>query len=97
MKKDKLKFITHKEHLDKMFKKPEFKKIYDSLEPERTIITSLIEARKKQQITQREFVSRIGIAQSALARFESGSVNPTISFVNKVAKGLGYRLTIEKI
>ncbi len=59
------------------------------------IIEALIQARIEKKLTQREFAKRIGLAQSALARFESGRTNPTLSFLKKVTVGLGLKLRVE--
>ncbi len=75
-------------------KNPEFKKAYDDLGPYFEILEALIDARYERKITQREFAKRIGIAQSALARFESGKTNPTLSFLTKLTKGLGLKLVV---
>ena len=76
-------------------KDPEFKKAYDDLEFEFEIIKALIRARAQKRITQRELARKIGVAQSALARFESGRINPTLSFLKKVTQGLGLKLTVK--
>ena len=41
------------------------------------------------------FSKRIKIAQSSLARFESGRGNPTLSFLQKITKGLNLTLTVK--
>ena len=74
---------------------PETKKAYDDLEFEFQIITALIKARAKKNLTQEQLANKIGIAQSALARFESGRTNPTLSFLKKVTFGLGLKLTVK--
>ena len=74
---------------------PEYKKAYDNLEFEFIIIKALIRARARKQLTQRELAQKIGVAQSALARFESGRINPTLSFLKKVTQGLGLKLTVK--
>lgn len=90
----KLKFITHQEVMKRDLKDPKFKKAYEDLGPYFEIIEALIDARFERKITQREFAKRIGIAQSALARFESGKTNPTLSFLTKLTKGLGLKLVV---
>lgn len=97
MKKDtkKLKLIPFSETKNRLLKNPEFKKAYDDLEFEFQIITALIKARAKKNLTQKELAKDIGVTQSALARFESGKINPTLSFLKKVTEGLGLKLMVK--
>ena len=90
----KLTFVSHTEFKRKLLKDPEYKKIHDKLAFESELIEALIRARIEKKITQKELAKKIGMVQSALARFESGKVNPTLSFVHKVTKGLGLELTV---
>ncbi|MEK7463894.1 MAG: helix-turn-helix transcriptional regulator [Patescibacteria group bacterium] len=88
------KMTTHKEFMEEFLKDPENKKTYDSLELEFKIYNALVKARIEKKLTQRQLAQKLGIAQSALARFESGRTNPTLSFLQKVTSGLGLKLTV---
>ncbi len=88
-------YITHKEFKKELFKRPGFKKVHEELEFEFRIMNALIRARVQKRLTQRALAHKIGVAQSALARFESGRVNPTLSFLKKVTRGLGLKLTVK--
>ena len=79
---------------DKWMKDPKYVKAYDDLEVEFTIYEALIRARIEKKLTQRQLAKKLGIAQSALARFESGGTNPTLKFLQKVTSGLGLKLTV---
>lgn len=85
---------THKQFLKEFLSDPEKKKAYDSLEVEFKIYNALVKARIEKKLTQKQLAEKLGIAQSALARFESGRTNPTLSFLQKVTTGLGLKLTI---
>ena len=85
---------THKEFMEEFLKDPENKKIHDSLNFEFTIHEALIKARIEKKLTQKQLAKSLGIAQSALARFESGRGNPTLAFLQKVTSGLGLKLTV---
>ena len=80
--------------MEEYLKDPENKKVYDSLEIEFKIHEALISARIEKKLTQKELAKKLGIAQSALARFESGRTNPTLSFLQKITTGLGLKLTV---
>ncbi len=58
-------------------------------------ISSLIEARKKMGLTQEELAKKIGTKQASIARLESGRANPTIGFLEKLAKALDSKLTVK--
>lgn len=77
------------------FKRSGVRKAYAEMQPEIQIIRALIISRNKKGMTQRKFAKKIGITQSALARFETGKINPTLSFLQKVTKGLGLQLVIK--
>lgn len=85
---------THRQFKAELLKEPSRKKAYDELEFEFKIIDALIDARIKKNLTQKELAGKIGVAQSALARFESGRTNPTLSFLKKVTTGLGLKITV---
>jgi ribosome-binding protein aMBF1 (putative translation factor) len=91
----KIKFISHKELKRKVYKRPGVRKAHEELELEFKILDALVRARIEKNLTQRELAKKIGIAQSALARFESGRGNPTLSFIQKVTSGLGLHLTVK--
>lgn len=94
VKKQRVKLMPFARLERKWMNDPEYKRAYDDLEFEFEIIRALIRARGNRRLTQRELARKIGVAQSALARFESGRVNPTLSFLKKVTHGLGLKLTV---
>ncbi len=73
---------------------PALKEKLERIEPEYQIIRQIIKARIEQNITQAELANRIGTRQSNISRLERGDYNPSLQFLNKVAKGLGKELTI---
>lgn len=78
-----------------LLRDPETKKAYDALEFDFEIIKAIIRVRAQKKLTQRGLAQKIGVAQSALARFESGRTNPTLSFLKKVTVGLGLKLSVK--
>jgi len=78
-----------------MMRDPAFRKAHEELEFEFVIFKALIRARIEKRLTQKQLAGRIGVAQSALARFESGRTNPTLSFLKKVTVGLGLKLSVK--
>jgi DNA-binding XRE family transcriptional regulator len=80
--------------LKEELKNPEIKKEYDNLEFKYKLIRMLIEARIKENLTQKELADRIGIAQSNISRFESGNYNPTLQFIEKILQALGKKIEL---
>jgi len=78
----------------KLLKDRGIKKAYDELGPEFNLIKTIIKRRLEKGLTQKELARRIGTKQSAISRLESGTYNPTISFLEKIAKALDAKLKI---
>jgi predicted transcriptional regulator len=78
-----------------IFKRPGVRKAYAEMQPEFQIIRKLAIARATKGFSQRKLAKKIGITQSALARFESGKINPTLSFIQKITSGLGLKLLVK--
>ncbi|GAB7141054.1 helix-turn-helix transcriptional regulator [Deferribacterales bacterium RsTz2092] len=68
---------------------------YNALEPVYTVIKQLIQARIDNKMTQQQLADRLGINQSHISRLESGTYNPSLTFLKRVATGLGKELHIE--
>lgn len=73
---------------------PKVKKEYDKLAPRYVVISELIAARINNGMTQKDVAEKVGTKQSAIARLESGSVNPSVEFLQKIAQVMGYKLNI---
>ena len=78
----------------KLLKDKEVKKAYDELGPEFEFVRLLIQKRLEKGLTQHELARKIGTKQSAISRLESGTYNPTVSVLRKVAKALESKLEI---
>jgi DNA-binding XRE family transcriptional regulator len=85
---------SYKNIKKKILSDPEIFKTYQELEPDFFLIQKLIEKRLKQGITQASLAKKIGTKQSAVSRFESGTYNPTLKFIYKVADALDIRVRI---
>ncbi len=82
-------------YLEEQLEDPKFKREYDALEPQFTVIQAIIDARRQNGITQKELSERTGIAQGDISKLENGSANPSIKTLERVAAALGKRLKIE--
>ena len=79
---------------NKLLKDPAIRKAYDDLEPEFALASAIIERRIRKGLTQKALAKKIGTQQSAIARLESGAYNPTLAFLEKIAKALDGRLSV---
>jgi len=78
----------------KLMEDAEFEKEYNNLKPRYDIISQIIEARKSMDMTQKELAERAGTKKSNISRLESGSYNPSLDFLIKIAKSLGKDISI---
>lgn len=85
---------SYKNLRTELLKNKEFKKAYDALGPEFELIAMIIDKRIKKGMTQAALARKVGTKQSAIACLESGGYNPSMAFLEKVAKALGGRLSI---
>ena len=84
----------YQEYKKKALQDPEVKKEYDALEPEYDIIQAMIDARKSQNLTQKELSERTGITQADISRIEKGIRNPSLEMLKRLAHGLGMQLRL---
>jgi len=86
---------TFTEFKKELLQNKEVAREYEKLRPRYRVISDLIAARLKKGYTQKELADKIGTKQSAIARLESGSVNPSLGLLEKVASVMGYKLTVQ--
>lgn len=85
---------SYKDFKKQVLKDKEVRKEYNALAPEFAIAQAVIEERLKRGLTQTGLAKKIGTRQSAISRLESGSYNPSINFLEKVAKALNLKLIV---
>lgn len=73
----------------------DFKKEYEKLKPRYEIVSQIIETRLNMHITQEELAKKMGTQKSNISRFESGSYNPSLDFLIRMANSLGKEIHIE--
>lgn len=84
----------YKNFKKQLLKKPTVKKAYDNLETEYTLIEMIIEKRIKQGLTQKQLAKKIGAKQPIISRLESGTYNPSVKFLHRIADALKADLKI---
>ena len=70
------------------------KRAYENFALEFAFVRMIIQKRLAKGLTQKELAEKVGTKQSAISRFESGTYNPTLSFLEKVASALGTKVSI---
>ena len=80
--------------LNEQLKDPEFKAEWERIQPEYEVMRSLIDARIKLNLTQKELAERSGVRQSNISRIENGTASPTVATLQALAAGMGKRLHI---
>ena len=67
----------------------------DELHKRQKIISQLVEARLEQGISQAELARRLGIQRSGINRLESGTQNPSLDMILKIASALGKDVSLK--
>lgn len=67
---------------------------YDMLHPEYAVITAILNARQKHGLTQKKLAEKIGTKQSVISRLETGSGNPSVAILKKLAEAFDSDLQI---
>ena len=81
--------------LNERLQNEDFKKEYDSLEPEYELVKAFLEARKNADMTQSELAKASGVAQSDISKLENGNSNPTVKMLWRLADSMNMHLKIE--
>ncbi len=87
--------LTWSNYKKGLLKNQEFRGALDEMAPEFQLAKELIRLRSSLKITQAELAQRAGTSQVVIARLESGEANPQLETIEKVARGLGKRLTLK--
>ena len=86
---------TFDDMLSKQLQDEEFKKEYESIQPEMDVIRAIVDARTSQNMTQKELAERTGINQADISKLENGTRNPSVNLLKRLADGMGMTLKIE--
>ena len=84
--------VTWKEVKRELLKDPEFAEEYEALRPEYELAGSLIALRIERGLTQQEVALKMNTTQSVISRLESGSANPSLATLKRLADALGARV-----
>lgn len=85
---------NYKDYLNEQLKDPEFKAEYDALEPEFSLMRTIMEARMEKGLTQQKLSELTGISQADISRLEGGNGNPSLRTLQRIAEALGKQVKI---
>lgn len=85
---------NYKQLKAKLLSDKEIKKDYKALESEFELIAIIIKKRIEKGLTQKALAKKLGTKQSAISRLESGSYNPSFTFLRKTADAMDLELKI---
>lgn len=83
--------------LESQLQDEEFRKEYESMQPEFDVIKAMVAARTSQNLTQKELAERTGIHQADISKLENGTRNPSLNLLKRLAEGMGMVLKVEFI
>ena len=83
-----------RKHLDELRSDEEFMNEFNALAAQYELARQVIEARIALGITQKQLADRIGTSQANISKLEHAELNPSLDMAQRVAKGLGKRLSV---
>jgi ribosome-binding protein aMBF1 (putative translation factor) len=78
----------------KWIKDSKYKREYEALEEEFSLVAALIEARTRAGLTQEQVAQRMKTTQAVIARLEGGGSKPSTRTLERYADATGSRLKI---
>lgn len=85
---------TWEDYEKKLMKRKGFKKLAEKNEPKYQLVRSLIGARLKRKLSQKELAKRIGTKQPVISRLENMQSYPTLSLLERISHALETKLHI---
>jgi len=89
-----MKKTTYRQLKKELLKDKKMRYAYEKLGPEFAVIEMIIKRRIERGLSQKELAKKIGTKQSAISRLESGTYNPSLSFLQKIGEALDAKLKI---
>ena len=82
--------------LEELIKNPEGKKAHEEFETEYNFRKSLYNARKSQEMSQKQLSDITGLSQQMISRIETGWCDTKVGTLLKYLNGIGYSLKVVK-
>jgi predicted transcriptional regulator len=78
----------------KWMKDSEYRREYEALEEEFSLVAALVDARTRAGLTQEQVARRMKTTQAVIARLEGGGSKPSTRTLERYAEATGSRLRI---
>lgn len=78
----------------KLMKRKGFKRLVETNESKYQLVRSLIKARLKKKLSQKELATKIGTKQPVISRLENMQSYPTLSLLERISHALDTKLHI---
>ena len=89
------KMYTFKQHLKESLRDdPEFRKAWEDSEPEWKVACAVIEKRLAGDMSQRQLARKMKTTQAVISRLETMDANPTVEFLQRLARALNTKITL---
>lgn len=83
---------THKAEL---LKDPKVKEVLKESELEFQIAKSIIDARIKRGLSQKDLADKLNTKQSVISRFENAKTTPSLTFPKRLARALNLSINVQ--
>ena len=91
-----MKEYSVRDHLEEELKDPYFKELYELDQQKLIVVKKIIAYRIKHNLNQGQLAKRIGVTQQHISKIENGEFS-SVSTLEKVLLGIGYRVKIEVV
>lgn len=86
---------NYRETLAEELRNPEFRAIWEDIQPEWQIMLAIAEGMNANNMTEAQLSEATGIAKPYISRLENGTGNPSLRTLKRLAAGLGMSLKLE--
>lgn len=95
MKRDIEKLTSWKKYESRLLKNKKFREVADKLELEYILADSLIRARRRKNLTQKELAEKIKTEQPVISKLETANSKPSLSLLKRIAQALDTKLVVK--
>ena len=85
--------VRFRDYLNEQLKDDRFRAEYEALELQELLAQSIIAARKEKGFTREQLSAKTGLTLSQISKIENGNINTSLRNIQKLASGLGLRLS----